>query len=62
MADLANGSDAAISGLRVGDRIVSVNRVLINNLQQLTKVAARSSGKMLVRIVRGNTALFIVLV
>lgn len=62
VADLANGSDAAISGLRVGDRIVSVNRVLINNLQQLTKVAARSSGKMLVRIVRGNTALFIVLV
>ncbi len=59
---LASGSDAAMSGLRVGDRIVSVNRVLVNNLEQLAKVAERSSGKMLVRIVRGKTALFIVLV
>ena len=58
---LASGSDAAMSGLRVGDRIVSVNRVLVNNLEQLAKVAERSSGKMLVRIVRGKTALFIVL-
>jgi len=61
VAELASGSNASASGLRVGDRIVSVNRVAVSNLKQLTKVAERSSGKMLVRIVRGNTALFIVL-
>ena len=61
VSSLANDSNAATSGLRVGDRIVSINRVLVNNLEQLTKVANRSSGKMLVRIIRGNTALFIVL-
>jgi hypothetical protein len=33
----------------------------VSNLKQLAKVAGRSSGKMLIRIVRGNTALFIVL-
>ena len=58
---LASGSNASMSGLRVGDRIVSVNRVAVASLEQLAKVAERSTGKMLVRIVRGNTALFIVL-
>ena len=61
VAKLASGSNASVSGLRVGDRIVSVNRVAVSNLKQLAKVVERSSGKMLVRIVRGNTALFIVL-
>ncbi|MDG1938929.1 MAG: DegQ family serine endoprotease [Pseudomonadales bacterium] len=58
---LASGSNASMSGLRVGDRIVSVNRVAVASLEQLAKVAERSTGKMLVRIIRGNTALFIVL-
>lgn len=61
VADIIDGSNASASGLRVGDRIVSVNRLAVSNLKQLAKVAGRSSGKMLIRIVRGNTALFIVL-
>ncbi|MBT5922780.1 MAG: PDZ domain-containing protein, partial [Cellvibrionales bacterium] len=61
VADIIDGSNASSSGLRVGDRIVSVNRLAVSNLKQLAKVAERSSGKMLIRIVRGNTALFIVL-
>ena len=61
VAAIDDGSEASMSGLTVGDRIVSVNRVAVNNLKQLVTVAERSSGKMLVRIVRGNTALFIVL-
>ena len=61
VAAIGDGSEASMSGLTVGDRIVSVNRVVVNNLKQLMTVAERSSGKMLVRIVRGNTALFIVL-
>ena len=61
VAAIDDGSEASMSGLTVGDRIVSVNRVVVNNLKQLVTVAERSSGKMLVRIVRGNTALFIVL-
>jgi serine protease DegQ len=61
VADIIDGSNASASGLRVGDRIVSVNRLAVSNLKQLAKVAERSSGKMLIRIVRGNTALFIVL-
>ncbi|MGB1192722.1 MAG: PDZ domain-containing protein, partial [Pseudomonadales bacterium] len=58
---IESGSKASMSGLRVGDRIVSVNRVAVASLEQLAKVAEHSTGKMLVRIVRGNTALFIVL-
>ena len=61
VAAIKSGSDASTSGLRVGDRIVSVNRMAVNNLKQLVAIAERSSGKMLVRIIRGNTALFIVL-
>ena len=61
VAAIDDGSDASMSGLRVGDRIVSVNRMSVDNLKQLVTIAQRSSGKMLVRIVRGNTALFVVL-
>lgn len=62
VASIARGSPAAGSGLRVGDRIVSVNRVIIANLEQLAKVTEQSNGnKMLLRIIRGNTALYVVL-
>lgn len=58
---IAKGSQAAMSGLRAGDKIVSANRVMIANLEQFAELAKRSSGKLLLRVIRGNTALYIVL-
>ncbi|MBT8139051.1 MAG: DegQ family serine endoprotease [Gammaproteobacteria bacterium] len=61
VAKIAPNSPAAGTGLREGDLIVSVNRVRIANLKEMTSVAKRSSGNMLLRLVRGNTALYLVL-
>ena len=58
---ILKGSPSAQSGLMLGDRIVSINRVLIANYEQLSEVAKRSKGKLLFRVIRGNSALFIVL-
>ena len=58
---ILKSSPSAQSGLMVGDRIVSINRVLIANYEQLAEVAKRSKGKLLFRVIRGNSALFIVL-
>ncbi|NNL57173.1 MAG: Do family serine endopeptidase, partial [Pseudomonadales bacterium] len=58
---IAHNSPAAGTGLRAGDLIVSANRVRVANLEELTGVASRSSGNMLLRIIRGNTALYLVL-
>lgn len=61
VVDIARGSAASSSGLRVGDIIVSVNRVRVANLEQLAEVAKHSQSKMLLRVIRGNSALYIVL-
>ena len=58
---IANGSAAAGSGLRKGDLLVAANRVRIGNVDELIDVASRSNGNMLLRIVRGNTALYLIL-
>lgn len=58
---IMKASPSAQSGLIVGDRIVSINRVLIANYEQLAEVAKRSKGQLLFRVIRGNSALFIVL-
>ena len=61
VVSISNGSPASLSGLRPNDRIVSVNRVVIESLEQLTEVARQSKGSLLVRVVRGNGALYIIL-
>ena len=58
---IANGSAAAGSGLRKGDLLVAANRVRIANMDELIDVASRSDGNMLLRIIRGNTALYLIL-
>jgi serine protease DegQ len=58
---IANGSAAAGSGLRKGDLLVAANRVRIGNMDELIDVASRSDGNMLLRIIRGNTALYLIL-
>ena len=59
VVSISNGSPASQSGLRPNDRIVSINRVVIENLEQLTEVARQSKGALLVRVIRGNGALYI---
>ena len=61
VVSISNGSPASQSGLRPNDRIVSINRVVIENLEQLTEVARQSKGALLVRVIRGNGALYIIL-
>lgn len=57
---IAPGSTAAGSGLRPGDLIVSVNRQPVNSVDAVKKAAGKSK-QVLLRIVRGNAALFLVL-
>lgn len=54
-------SAAASSGLRPGDLIVSVNRQRVRNVQEFTKIAASSGDRILLRVVRGQAALWVVL-
>ena len=53
-------STAAYYGLRPGDVIISANRKKIKDLDQL-KQAIKGSGKVLLNIIRGNAALYLVL-
>lgn len=56
------GSLAWQTGLRPGDRILSANRVAVNDLASLQKLAAAGpAGRLLLNIQRGNTALFVLL-
>jgi len=49
------------SGLRQGDIITSVNRQAVANAQEFYTTVNRHTGSLLLRIVRGNTAAFLVL-
>jgi Do/DeqQ family serine protease len=57
---IAPGSAAAGSGLRVGDMIVSVNRQPVTSVDAVKRAAGKSK-QLLLRIMRGNAALFLVL-
>ncbi|MGK0298097.1 MAG: Do/DeqQ family serine protease [Gammaproteobacteria bacterium] len=48
-------------GLRQGDIITSVNREQLSNIQELFSLVEKYSQSLLLRIVRGNTAAFLVL-
>jgi Do/DeqQ family serine protease len=54
-------SPAAGSGLRVGDVILSANRVAVRNLKTLKKAASHSDKRLVLRVKRGNAALYLVL-
>lgn len=55
------GSAARASGLREGDVITSVNQQRISNLEQFNQVVNNLNQPLLLRIVRKNSALFIVI-
>jgi serine protease Do/serine protease DegQ len=55
------GSGAWRSGLREQDVILSINRVRIQNLEDVENAVARNTSGLLLNIRRGNTALFLVI-
>ena len=61
IVDIENGSPAAQTGLRPDDLIVSANKVRVRSVNQLMDVAKSNEGNLLVRIIRGNSALYIIL-
>ena len=61
VADVQRGSPAWRSGLRKGDIVTSVNHQPVNDLQQFLKAVDQKKGSLLLRIIRGDAAAFIVI-
>jgi serine protease Do/serine protease DegQ len=61
VAELERGSRSWQSGLREGDIITSVNHQQVSNLSEFLQAVDRVDGALLLRIIRGNTAAFIVI-
>ncbi|MGH8583979.1 MAG: Do family serine endopeptidase [Gammaproteobacteria bacterium] len=49
------------NGLRSGDIVLSVNRVAVTTVAELTKLAGESRGALLLHVLRGNNAAFIIM-
>ena len=58
---LKPNSRASYSGLRSGDVIVNANKIRVHDVKSLTKVLSRSKDSILLRVVRGNMALYLVI-
>lgn len=61
IVSVVQSSPAAAVGFRKGDIIVSVNSVRVSNIEQLETVAEASKGKLVLRIIRGGVAFYLVL-
>lgn len=61
IADIERGSVAASSGLRPGDIILSANRQAVTTIADLKRAASQSDQRLVLRIKRGNAALYLVL-
>lgn len=59
--EVERGSVGWRSGLRRGDIITSVNHIVIKDLEQFLQAVERKKDSLLFRIIRGNTAAFLVL-
>jgi serine protease Do len=59
--DVQRGSIAWRSGLRAADIITSVNKVPVKSLQEFLAAVDKKNDSLLFRIIRGNTAAFLVL-
>lgn len=55
------GSAAQVAGLRKGDIITSANKQRVQTLGDLKQAVSRSKNQLLLRILRGNAALYMVL-
>ncbi len=58
---IAPGTAAASSGLRPGDVILSANRQRVGSVEDLQQAAGQSDKRLVLRIKRGNAALYLVL-
>ncbi len=61
VVEIESHSPASLSGLRRGDIITSVNRQVVNDIETAKRAAETVQRGMLLNILRGDTALFIVL-
>lgn len=61
VANVERGSIAWRSGLRAGDVITSVNKKQVNNLDEFLKAVDKKEDSLLLLILRGNAAAFLVL-
>jgi len=61
ITEIKKGSPAWHTGLKVGDRVISVNRYSINNIGDLQTLSKRNLHRMAINILRGNTGLYLVL-
>ncbi len=61
VVEVASGSPAARAGLRARDVIIQANRDRVRNLQDLQNAVKSPDERLLLRIQRGNAALFLVL-
>lgn len=59
--DLDRNSVAARAGLRKGDIITNTNRVPVNDMEDLKRAAKRSDQGILLNLLRGETALFVLI-
>lgn len=61
VSNIKNGSPAQASGLRDNDVIVSVNRHPVDSVGQFDKLASNKQAQLLLRVIRGNSAFFLLL-
>ena len=61
VVQIAPGSVALNSGLRQGDLIVEANKKKVRSLEDLKEVLAEANSNLLLRIERGEGALFLVI-
>jgi len=59
--NVQRGSIAWRSGLRAADIITSVNKMPVKNLQEFLSAVDKKNDSLLLRIIRGNTAAFLVI-
>ena len=59
--DVQRDSVAWRSGLRSGDIVTSVNHVVVHDMKEFLLVAEKQQGNLLLRVVRGNAAAFLVI-
>ncbi len=60
VARIERGSPAAKSGLEEGDLILSINRKKVTSIRDMKSIIQQSEGVLLIKLVRNNRSMFIV--
>jgi Do/DeqQ family serine protease len=61
VTEVKKGSDAWNTGLRAGDRIISINRYIMDSINDIKQFSKQKQRRIAINILRGNTGLFLVL-